>query len=172
MVGATGFVGRKLSVALVEAGYDVIALSRRAPEIAGAEGRSIDVADEMALQGALAGCETAFYLVHSLSAENFRARDHQLAMAFGRAAAVAGLRRIVYLGGLGHDPESEHLVSRQEVRQRWRPEMFLLSSSEQQSYSVPAVSLSRCCGISPSDFRLWSVHVGFAQRSNRSPWPT
>ncbi len=115
MVGATGFVGRKLSVALVEAGYDVIALSRRAPEIAGAEGRSIDVADEMALQGALAGCETAFYLVHSLSAENFRARDHQLAMAFGRAAAVAGLRRIVYLGGLGHDPESEHLVSRQEV---------------------------------------------------------
>lgn len=115
MVGATGFVGRKLSVALVEAGYDVIALSRRAPEIAGAEGRSIDVANEMALQGALAGCETAFYLVHSLSAEDFRARDYQLAMAFGSAAAVAGVRRIVYLGGLGHDPESEHLVSRQEV---------------------------------------------------------
>ena len=115
MVGATGFVGRKLSVALVEAGYDVIALSRQAPEITGAEGRSIDVADEKALRGALAGCETAFYLVHSLSAEDFRARDHQLAMAFGSAAAVAGLRRIVYLGGLGHDPESEHLVSRQEV---------------------------------------------------------
>ena len=36
-------------------------------------------------------------------------------MAFGRAATVAGLRRIVYLGGLGHEPESEHLVSRQEV---------------------------------------------------------
>ena len=115
VVGATGFVGRKLSHALVEAGHDVIALSRRAPEIAGAEGRSIDVADEMALRGALAGCETAFYLVHSLSAEDFRARDHQLAMAFGRAATVAGLRRIVYLGGLGHEPESEHLVSRQEV---------------------------------------------------------
>ena len=54
MVGATGFVGRKLSVALVAAGYDVLALSRRAPEIVGAEGRSIDVADEMALRGALA----------------------------------------------------------------------------------------------------------------------
>jgi uncharacterized protein YbjT (DUF2867 family) len=115
VVGATGFVGRNLSVALVEAGHDVIALSRRAPNIAGAEGRSIDVADEMALRGALAGCETAFYLVHSMSGENFRGRDHQLAMAFGRAAAVAGLRRIVYLGGLGHDPESEHLVSRHEV---------------------------------------------------------
>lgn len=115
MVGATGFVGRKLSVALVEAGYDVVALSRRAPEIAGAETRSVDVADETALREALAGCETAFYLVHSLSAEDFRVRDHELAMAFGRAAAVAGLRRIVYLGGLGRDPESEHLVSRQEV---------------------------------------------------------
>ena len=115
VVGATGFVGRKLSIVLVEAGYDVIALSRRVPEIAGAEGRSIDVADEIALQGALAGCETAFYLVHSLSAANFRARDHQLAMAFGRAASTAGLRRIIYLGGLGHDPESEHLASRQEV---------------------------------------------------------
>ena len=104
VVGANGFVGRELSVALVEADYDVIALSRRAPEIAGATGRSVDVADEVALQNALAGCEVAFYLVHSLSAEDFRARDRQLAEGFGRAAAAAGLRRIVYLGGLGHDP--------------------------------------------------------------------
>ena len=115
VVGASGFVGRELSVALVEAHYDVIALSRHAPEIAGATGRSVDVADGVSLQSALAGCEVAFYLVHSLSAEDFRARDRQLAEGFGRAAAAMGLRRIVYLGGLGHDPESEHLVSRQEV---------------------------------------------------------
>jgi uncharacterized protein YbjT (DUF2867 family) len=115
VVGANGFVGRKLSVALVEAQYDVIALSRRAPEIAGATGRSVDVADEVSLQSVLTGCEIAFYLVHSLSAEDFRARDRQLAESFGRAAAAAGVRRIVYLGGLGHDPESEHLASRQEV---------------------------------------------------------
>jgi len=115
VVGASGFVGRELSVALVEAHYDVIALSRRAPEIAGATGRSVDVADGVSLRSALAGCEVAFYLVHSLSAEDFRARDRQLAEGFGRAAAAVGLRRIVYLGGLGHDPESEHLVSRQEV---------------------------------------------------------
>jgi uncharacterized protein YbjT (DUF2867 family) len=115
VVGASGFVGRELSVALVEAHYDVVALSRRAPEIAGATGQSVDVADEASLQNALAGCEVAFYLVHSLSAENFRARDRQLAEGFGRAAAAVGLRRIVYLGGLGSDPESEHLASRQEV---------------------------------------------------------
>ena len=115
VVGANGFVGRELSVALVEAHYDVIALSRRAPEITGATGRSVDVADVASLQRALSGCEVAFYLVHSLSSDDFRARDHQLAEGFGRAAAAVGLRRIVYLGGLGHDPESEHLVSRQEV---------------------------------------------------------
>jgi uncharacterized protein YbjT (DUF2867 family) len=113
VVGANGFVGRELTAALVEARYDVIALSRRAPEIAGAEGRSVDVADEAGLRTALAGCEAAFYLVHSLSSEDFRARDQQLAAGFGRAASAAGLRRIIYLGGLGHDPESEHLVSRQ-----------------------------------------------------------
>jgi uncharacterized protein YbjT (DUF2867 family) len=73
------------------------------------------VADAVSLQNALAGCEVAFYLVHSLSTDDFRARDRQLAESFGRAAAAAGVRRIVYLGGLGHDPESEHLASRQEV---------------------------------------------------------
>ena len=115
VVGANGFVGRKLTVGLVEADYDVVALSRRVPEIAGATGRAVDVADEADVTVALHGCEVAFYLVHSLSDEDFRARDRQLAESFGRAAAAAGLRRIVYLGGLGHDPESEHLVSRQEV---------------------------------------------------------
>ena len=115
VVGANGFVGRALAAALVEARHDVIALSRRTPEIAGADGRSVDVADETASRNALAGCEIAFYLVHSLSSEDFRARDRQLATTFGKAAAAAGLRRIIYLGGLGHDPASEHLASRQEV---------------------------------------------------------
>ena len=73
------------------------------------------MADSASTQEALDGCEVAFYLVHSLSTEDFRARDRQLAEGFGRAAAAAGVRRIVYLGGLGHDPESEHLASRQEV---------------------------------------------------------
>jgi uncharacterized protein YbjT (DUF2867 family) len=115
VVGANGFIGRELTSALIEAHYDVVALSRRAPEIAGAIGLAVDVADEADVKTALDSCEVAFYLVHSLSAEDFRDRDRRLAEGFGRAAAAAGLRRIVYLGGLGQDPESEHLASRQEV---------------------------------------------------------
>lgn len=85
------------------------------PDIAGAESRAVDVGDEAALRGCLAGCEVAFYLVHSLSSEGFRARDLRLAEGFGRTAAAVAVRRIIYLGGLGRDPASEHLASRQEV---------------------------------------------------------
>ncbi len=115
VLGANGFVGRALTAALVEAQHDVIAVSRHVPEIAGAEGRSVDVADGAALRRVLAECEIAFYLVHSLSGDEFRARDQQLAAGVAEAASAAGLQRIIYLGGLGNDPESEHLVSRQEV---------------------------------------------------------
>ena len=64
------------------------------------------------------GVEVAYYLVHSMAGgESFRERDRELAAGFAAAAAEAGVRRIVYLGGLG-DPaavRSRHLVSRHEV---------------------------------------------------------
>ncbi len=85
------------------------------PDITGAEARAVDVADEAAMRECLTGCEVAFYLVHSLRSEGYRVRDHRLAEGFGSTAAAAGVRRIIYLGGLGQDPVSEHLASRQEV---------------------------------------------------------
>jgi len=115
VAGASGFVGRALVGALVGAGHDVVALARRAPTLPGAEGRAVDVADTATLREALAGCDAAFYLVHSLAADDFRGRDRLLAESFGRASGGAGVGRIVYLGGLGDDPSSEHLASRQEV---------------------------------------------------------
>ncbi len=55
--------------------------------------------------------------MHSLDAADFRQKDAEAARSFGRAAAEAGVRRIVYLGGLGDDSDdlSDHLRSRREV---------------------------------------------------------
>jgi uncharacterized protein YbjT (DUF2867 family) len=115
IAGASGFLGRALAEALVIRHDDVIGLSRQRLDLPGVEGHAVDVADEGTLRKVLTGCESGFYLVHSLGARNFRAHDRRLAEGFGRAAAAAGVQRIVYLGGLGQDPKSEHLASRQEV---------------------------------------------------------
>jgi len=115
VVGAGGFVGRALVAELVSRGHEVVAVSRHQTAVTGASARAVDVGDEAGLGDALDGCEAAYYLVHSLGAGDFRRRDLQLAAGFGRAAAAAGVRRIVYLGGLGDHPGSDHLASRQEV---------------------------------------------------------
>ena len=68
------------------------------------------------LRPALEGVETAYYLVHSMgSGGSFVEADRKAAAAFARAARAAGVRRLVYLGGLGEGELSEHLASRQEV---------------------------------------------------------
>lgn len=115
--GASGFVGRALAAHLVDHGHDVLALSRSpAPVPRGARSAAVDVGDESATAAALAHVDAAYYLVHSMAAGGgFRETDLRLAGAFGRAAARAGVGRIVYLGGLGAAPQSAHLASRHEV---------------------------------------------------------
>jgi uncharacterized protein YbjT (DUF2867 family) len=115
VAGATGFVGRALVPRLAVARHGVVALTRRDVDVPPAATRIVELSDGAAVTTALTGCEAACYLVHSLATGDFRTRDRQLAETFGRAAADAGVERIVYLGGLGEDPESEHLTSRQEV---------------------------------------------------------
>jgi uncharacterized protein YbjT (DUF2867 family) len=77
-----------------------------------------DVLDPPSLVRALTGVDTAYYLVHSMgSAGSFEEQDRRGALNFGKAARACGVRRIVYLGGLGSSavPLSTHLRSRQEV---------------------------------------------------------
>src|SRR5690606_14529681 len=76
-----------------------------------------DVEDPATLPTALEGVDVAVYLVHSLDRDDFEAVDARAAQAFGAAAAEAGVRQIVYLGGLGDDNAdlSAHLRSRREV---------------------------------------------------------
>jgi uncharacterized protein YbjT (DUF2867 family) len=76
-----------------------------------------DVLDSASLDEHLAGVHTAYYLVHAMGSENsFEEEDRRAAHGFAAAARAAGVKRIIYLGGLGDDPElSAHLRSRQEV---------------------------------------------------------
>jgi uncharacterized protein YbjT (DUF2867 family) len=118
VAGASGFVGRRLCPALAEAGHDVRAMTRH-PEQYDGVGTPVhgDVHDPQTLPEALKGVDAAYYLVHSLASRDFERLDAEAARAFGKAAAEAGVQRIIYLGGLGKDSDelSAHLRSRRQV---------------------------------------------------------
>lgn len=118
VTGATGFIGSRLVPELVDLGHDVRAMTRRPQEYDG-PGTAVggDVHDPATLAVALEGVDVAYYLVHSLDVDDFENKDARASQAFGEAAADAGVRQIVYLGGLGAEGAdlSKHLRSRREV---------------------------------------------------------
>ena len=125
--GASGYIGTNLVPALLAAGLRVRAAARSRDVLEARGWRDVELveADALApesLPAALDGVDTAYYLVHSMAAgRHFGERDLEAAGHFAAAAARAGVRRIVYLGGLS-PPEagSEHLVSRKETGDRLR----------------------------------------------------
>jgi uncharacterized protein YbjT (DUF2867 family) len=125
VTGATGYVGGRLVPRLLAEGVTVRVLARQSSTL---QGRSWlerievvqgDANDPEGLTAAMHGMDAGFYLIHGMSGgADFRQRDLSMARNFGQAAHRAGLRRIVYLGALGGDSESnlsEHLRSRHEV---------------------------------------------------------
>jgi uncharacterized protein YbjT (DUF2867 family) len=119
VTGATGFVGRRLALALDEAGYDDLRTMTRRPDSYTGPGLAVqgDVGDPASLAKALDGVDIAYYLVHSLDDGDFEKKDAAHARNFSKAAAAAGVRQLIYLGGLGTDDGtlSAHLRSRREV---------------------------------------------------------
>jgi uncharacterized protein YbjT (DUF2867 family) len=123
VTGATGYIGGRLVPRLIEHGACVRCIARRSDRLMarGWEPAEIvegDLSDPETLPAALRDIDVAYYLVHSMAGgETFRDVDRTMAANFGVAAAQAGVRRIIYLGGLGDPAEvaSNHLVSRHEV---------------------------------------------------------
>lgn len=123
LTGATGYVGGRLLSLLQQRGVSVRCVTRR-PEalrdrVSGTtEVVPGDVFEPLSLIPAFEGIETAYYFVHSMGDHcDFESQDRIAAENFAKAATHAGVRRIVYLGGLGSPDEklSKHLRSRQET---------------------------------------------------------
>jgi lipocalin/uncharacterized protein YbjT (DUF2867 family)/ligand-binding SRPBCC domain-containing protein len=119
LTGASGYVGSRLLRVLEEGGCAVRCLARQPWRVGPSRATTAVVAgdclDEASLVAAMDGIDQAYYLVHSMaSGPGFAVLDRRAASNFGRAAARAGVRRIIYLGGLGDSPESLsiHLKSR------------------------------------------------------------
>ncbi len=122
LTGATGYVGGRLLKTLDTRGHRLRCLARRPdflrPRVGGStEVVKGDLLDPTSLGPAMAGVDSAYYLVHSMgSTGGFEEEDRRAAKIFARAAREAGVRRIIYLGGLGRGGKlSRHLASRQEV---------------------------------------------------------
>ncbi|MEQ8514347.1 MAG: DUF2867 domain-containing protein [Chromatocurvus sp.] len=120
--GASGYIGSNLVPSLRERGISVRAAARSVDVLAAREWEDVELVQADALEpdslgAALADIETAYYLVHSMAAgRHFAARDLTAAANFADAAARAGVKRIVYLGGLVPDEASgTHITSRRDT---------------------------------------------------------
>jgi len=120
LTGATGYIGRRLKRRLLQDPTVKLRLFvKKGQAVSGAEG--IEVAegssfDIPSLDAALVGVDTAYYLIHSMESKNFKELDRQSAQNFVDACVRAGVKRIIYLGGLGEkETASEHLLSRIET---------------------------------------------------------
>jgi uncharacterized protein YbjT (DUF2867 family) len=124
VTGATGYIGGRLVPVLLKQGYQVRVLVRDPARLQGrtwAEQVEITVGDVLqsdTLSLVMDGVEAAYYMIHSMTgSDDFHQRDLTAATNFGKAAKSAGVKQIIYLGGLGDPKEnlSEHLQSRQET---------------------------------------------------------
>lgn len=120
LTGATGYIGRRLKHRLLKEDdmYLRLFVKRKEsviqlPNVEVAEGNTFDTES---LDKALCGIDVAYYLIHSMGSDNYRELDQKSAHNFLEACIKNGVKRIIYLGGLGEkESASEHLMSRLET---------------------------------------------------------
>lgn len=149
VVGATGFVGGRLVESLRSAGHEVVAFSRSASRSSFPDDVEIfegDLADPASLEGLCEGIDAAYYLIHSLTAENFAELDRAYARRFRELASAAGVDRVVYLSGISGDERnlSPHLASRREVE----------SVLEAGSFDLTVLRAAIIIGAGSASFRI------------------
>ncbi|MBP1625478.1 MAG: family oxidoreductase, partial [Acidobacteria bacterium] len=124
VTGASGYVGGRLIVELINRGYQVRAMVRRKLAVQeqrwpGAEVVEADALNPDSLMEAMKGIRVAYYLIHSmmLGPQSFSTSDLEASRNFSQCAEASGLDRIIYLGGLGerNSDLSAHLRNRIEV---------------------------------------------------------
>ena len=159
VTGATGYVGGRLINRLLSENRDVRVLVRNPERLNGRNWKDQvqittgDVLDQSSLQDALVGIETAYYLVHSmLGQEDFSSADRTGAQNFGMAAHEQGVKRIIYLGGLGdHDTKlSAHLQSRQET------------GAMLAEYGVPVTEFRAAIIVGSGSLSFDQIHINLA----------
>jgi uncharacterized protein YbjT (DUF2867 family) len=149
VVGATGFVGGRLVESLSSAGHEVVAFSRSADRSMFPDDVEIfegDLGDPASLEGLCEGIDAAYYLIHSLTAENFAELDRTYARRFRELASAAGVDRVVYLSGISGDERnlSPHLASRREVE----------SVLETGSFDLTVLRAAIIIGAGSASFRI------------------
>ena len=152
VTGASGYVGGRLIDRMLAESRSVRALARDPSRLSPREDVEVvggDLLSGRGVRAALQGCETAYYLVHSMEAAgepDFAGRDRRAAEAFAAAARDAGVERVVYLGGIvpSAGTPSAHIASRLEVEQ------ILLEAAP----SATALRASIVIGAGSSSFRM------------------
>ena len=122
LTGSTGYIGRRLKQELLnDENIELKLLVRNKKSISSlnenAQVVEGDTFNKESLKEALKDVEVAYYLIHSLSNENYKDLDKISAQNFLDVAEECGVKRIIYLGGLGvkNEHTSEHLLSRIET---------------------------------------------------------
>ncbi|AMJ67814.1 SDR family oxidoreductase [Hymenobacter sp. PAMC 26628] len=136
VIGASGFIGRQLSNALLAAGYAVRCLAREVAKVedlarAGCEVMPGDISDLAAVQRAVAAVEAVYISIHTLSAQPGSAANQRFmdiektgVQNVITACRAGGVRRVVYITSLGTSPEAPS----EWLRERWHTEQLLLTS--------------------------------------------